>query len=195
VKPAEKLLALVLTVLACAVLSGCGTPPDQTVSDFMKALKALRADEMRKYVASGADEELLPFQESDPSDDPWIQAMMGRVTYQVQKPVINKNSATVPVAITCVDLVRVMTNMLPDLFSLAFGSAFSDEPEMDMDRTATQLLMNSISDPNAPMVTTNMEFNLTKSQKGWLIVFDDSTGDALANAITGNLGTFSEPWR
>ena len=87
-----------------------------------------------------------------------------------------------------------MTNMLPDLFSLALGSAFSDEPEMDMDRTATQLLVNSVNDPNAPMVTTNMEFNLTKSKKGWLIVFDDTTGDALANAITGNLGTFSALW-
>ena len=87
-----------------------------------------------------------------------------------------------------------MTNMLPDLFSLALGSAFSDEPEMDMDRTATQLLVNSVNDPNAPMVTTNMEFNLTKSKKGWLILCDDTTGDALANAITGNLGTFSALW-
>jgi hypothetical protein len=194
VKPANRLLALVLTITACAALSGCGAPPDQVVSDFMKAVTAMQADEMRKYVASSADEEFLPFQESDPSSDPWIQAVMDRITYEVQKPVISKNSATVPVTITCVDLVRVMTNMLPDLFSLALGSAFGDEPEMDMDRTATQLLVNSINDPNAPMVTTNMEFNLTKGKKGWLIVFDDATGDALANAITGNLGTFTELW-
>jgi hypothetical protein len=48
--------------------------------------------------------------------------------------------------------------------------------------------MNAIiTDPNAPMTTSEVVINLTKQDGKWLIVADDN----LTNALTGNINKLS----
>lgn len=44
-------------------------------------------------------------------------------------------------------------------------------------------MLNSINDPNAPKIKTNITVKLVKGDNGWLIEPDEE----LANALSGNL--------
>lgn len=86
---------------------------------------------------------------------------------------------------TSIDLgkitIKTIDKILPNLIDEAFSQGKIDEKKQQA--VIIQHMLNSINDPNAPKIKTNINVKLVKGDKGWLIEPDEE----LANALSGNL--------
>lgn len=180
---------LVLLVLSLA-LPACSAPPDKTVTEFMDAMKALDKEEMAKYIILEGDQSLdSALKTDDPTGAEVLRTIFDKMTYQVDKATVSGDDATAPVKITCVDMTTVIAGVMSKAMGLALATAFGDdETGMDVQAMTEQMLINALTDPNAPMTTQSVSLPLKKVQGKWLIVWDDQSSDAFMNAATGNLG-------
>lgn len=182
-------VVLLIGLLLVLFVAGCGAPPDQTVTKFLEALTNADVQEMAKHVheegGTTLDSELT--WESD-KDREMAKVLFGRISYKIGNRSVNKDTATVSVAITCVDVPRVLADTFSKVLPIAIASAFGGEAEEQTQALLEQTLENAIRDPNAPMTTVETTFNLKKIDGRWLIVFDEKSAGEFLNAITGNLG-------
>ncbi len=86
---------------------------------------------------------------------------------------------------TSIDLGKITTKtideILPNLIDEAFSQGKIDEKKQQA--VIIQHMLNSINDPNAPKIKTNITVKLVKGDNGWIIEPDEE----LANALSGNL--------
>ncbi len=185
----RKLMCVFVILLSTVFLVGCSAPPDQTVSKFLDALKTTNATEMAKYVQK-EDTTVLEseFKWDTPEDEEMARTLFGKISYEMAKPAISKDTATVSVDVTCLDMPRILSDAISKAFPMAIASAFSDEDDTQIQAMFEQMLENAIKDPNAPMTTVKTTLNLKKTDGKWLIVFDEKSSNEFLNAITGNLG-------
>jgi len=180
----RRLISSILMVFILLTVVGCSSSqPDEIVNTFLKA--AVKADylTMAKLVR-GADANIFYTPEDEGAQEV-IEAILGRVTYQVGEKQISGNTATVKAKIVAPDLLRITALALPELMSMAFAMFFSQEvaSQDEIDALFMQYFENAIKDPEAPMVESNISIKLEKKGAGWVIVPDDE----LANALTGNM--------
>jgi hypothetical protein len=86
-------------------------------------------------------------------------------------------------------MVRVVTDVMNQIIPLAFASALDENSNDEkVEELTDQYFNNTISDPNAPTVTSEVTVKLLKEKGGWLIDPDDD----LLNAMTGNADKLAE---
>jgi len=106
-------------------------------------------------------------------------------TYEIGDKKVEGDKAEVSVKITAPDLLRITSKAIGELLSMAFAMAFSEgQSQEETDAFLLQYFENAINDPNAPMTTSEIKVILEKKEGSWIVKPDD----ALANALTGNMG-------
>lgn len=182
----QKRLLIAIALLLLVTVTGCSTmPPDTVTKNFLSALQTSDFERAATYVV---DSNPLALKKNLPGKDEKSEqigkSLLSKATYEVGAVKKTGDQATVSVKVTAIDVVRVATKAMSELMPMAFAAAFSkDKSKQDMDAMMNQYLENSISDPQAPKVTTDVNVNLVKTKDGWKI---GSNNDELFNAITGN---------
>lgn len=159
-------------------------PPNKVVKGFLDSMIATDYEEAIKVVQGADTDTLDDILEEDGSEE-IIDAILNRVTYQIGEQEVSGNSATVAVKITAPDLLRITTQGLSEIMSIALAAAFSEEgsTEEEMNALFVQYFENAIKDPGAPMVESDIKIKLEKENSKWMIVPDEE----LAHALTGNI--------
>ncbi len=185
----RKVICVFVILLSAVFLVGCSALPDQTVSKFLDALKAANGTEMAKYVQK-EDTAILEseFEWDTPEDEEMAKTLFGKISYEIAEPDISKDTATVSVDVTCLDMPRILSDAISKVFPMAIASALGDEDDIETQAMFEQILENAVKDPNAPMTTVETTLNLKKIDGKWLIVFDEKSSSEFLNAVTGNLG-------
>ena len=179
----RKTISYILISLVLIASTGCaGASPDTAVKSFMEAMIKADFTTAAKYI-SGDVNELINAPEAEEADQ-LVKAIFTKLSYQLGENKVTGNTATVEAKITAPDLAtitaKVLLEVMPTLFSLAFSGGGSEEQ-------AETLIMESfqkhIDDKEAPMLTTDVTIHLEKADKNWIIKADD----AFINALTGSL--------
>ncbi len=174
----KNLLAAAMCILlflttACADSSS----PETVTGNFFNALKESDLSKAKKYVVNTDIEGALP-------DKEIAKLILAKIEYKITETSINGDKATVKADITAPDMMGITASTVNEMIPLAFATVFSAEtsPE-EIDKLVDKYLINSISDDNAPMTTTQTNINLVKTKGGWKI---SQANDELYRAITGN---------
>lgn len=175
---------IVLVLLLSAV--GCSSthPPDRVVRTFLDTMVKGDFEEAAK-LAGGANmqKDVLQTTENKQSEQ-LARAILARVKYELGDKRVEGEKAIVNVKVTAPDLLRITSKAVGELLPMAFAMAFSqDQSQEKTDALFQQYFENAINDPNAPMVTSDVQIKLQKKDGSWVVVPDES----FVNAITGNM--------
>lgn len=186
---ARRLSVLVLIAFMFCI-TGCDlfAPPKNTVESFMAAVEKGDLTSAAQYVVPNGNLQGTIDKSNDPESEKMIKAIFTKVSHKIVSTTKTGDKAQVTTSITSPDLLRITSTVMGQMMPLAFAAAFSEDSSQDnMDQLVEQYMMNAITDPNAPMTTTEVVINLTKQNGKWLIVADDN----LVNAMAGNIGKLS----
>lgn len=171
---------ILLTLTACS----SGPSPSDISKQFLKYLNEADYEKVAILVDKSDTSEI---KDRIPGDDKSAEKigklMLSKFSYVIGESKIDGDKATVNVKVTSLDMLRIVSKTISEIMPLAFASAFSNDGSQDMDSLMEQYMLNSMSDPNAPIISTNTVINLVKTDKGWKVSQDN---DELFNAITGN---------
>ena len=185
----RKIVVLLTALFLALFVASCSAPPEQTVTKFLEALRNADVEEMGRHVhGEGGTPLASEVTWESEKDREMAKMLFGRISYKIENRSVTKDTATVSVAITCVDVPRVLADTFSKVLPIAIAAAFGGETQEDTQALVEQTLENAIRDPNAPMTTVETTFNLKKISGKWLIVFDEKSSGEFLNAITGNLG-------
>lgn len=174
-------LAFLFTAAACS----SGPSPTDVSKGFLGALKEANYEKAGSYVDK-SDTSVIKSKipGKDENSEKIGKIMLSKFTFEVGESKIDGDKATVKVKITSLDMVRIVSKTMSEIMPLAFASAFSSNGQQNINNLLEQHILNSMSDPKAPMTTTDTIINLIKTKDGWKIAQDN---DELFNAITGNV--------
>lgn len=177
--------------LFAVTLSGCRLSPEKTVEEFLDGFRAADTVKMRNCVLDegGWKIDSLYEEYQGAAEMELARTILSKLTYSIQRPTMDRNTATVPVRLTSVDLLTLFADLMEEYYRAAYAYAYgewNDEPVGDL---YTRITINAMNGLDVPMTTTNVEFSLTKKGGKWLIVLDDRLCFSLGYAIIGNLGS------
>lgn len=161
-------LVLSFVLLGTAVM-GCGGPdPKVAVGGFYTALQKGEFVKAATLM-EGAKPEPLDF--GDSGAEEMARSIFASLKCAIGQGVkVSGEYATVQVAVTGPDLVRIiataMTKAMPVLLAAAFGSA---SQQATAQVQAEAIFRDAFTDPQAPMVTSETTLKLRKVDGKWLI--------------------------
>lgn len=174
-------LTLVFSMAACA--DSNFPKAEESVNGFFKALSEADLETARTYCISDSDN----FKFTDPQEEKMIKLIVQKAKHEIVSSTEDGNTATVKVKVTNLDMEKifedVMTNLMGEVFDATLeGKEYSDEETTEL---TLKYLEESMSKPDAPVVTNELDVTLNKDtgKKIWVIRDDD----AFVSGITGNL--------
>ncbi|MCC5422641.1 DUF4878 domain-containing protein [Clostridium botulinum] len=182
----KKLMPIIFIAILSISLTGCSPKPDETVKVFFGALKQQDIKKASTFINVNSFYKELKVDEFDSKEqEKIVKAVLSKFDYSLGDVEKNGNTATAKVSVTSIDLgkitIETIDKVLPNLIDEAFSKGKIDEKKQQA--VIIQHMLNSINDPNAPKIKTNINVKLVKGDKGWLIEPDEE----LANALSGNL--------
>ncbi|GAA0081615.1 DUF4878 domain-containing protein [Clostridium sporogenes] len=182
----KKLMPVIFITLLSISLTGCSPKPDETVKGFFGALKQQDIKKASTFINVNSFYKELKVDEFDSKEqEKIVKAVLSKFDYSLGDVEKNGHTATAKVSVTSIDLGKITTKtideILPNLIDEAFSKGKIDEKKQQA--VIIQHMLNSINDPNAPKIKTNITVKLVKGDNGWLIEPDEE----LANALSGNL--------
>ncbi|KEJ01479.1 hypothetical protein N494_11095 [Clostridium botulinum A2B7 92] len=182
----KKLMPIIFIAILSISLTGCSQKPDETVKGFFGALKQQDIKKASTFINVNSFYKELKVDEFDSKEqEKIVKAVLSKFDYSLGDVEKNGNTATAKVSVTSIDLgkitIKTIDKVLPNLIDEAFSKGKIDEKKQQA--VIIEHMLNSINDPNAPKIKTNINVKLVKGDKGWLIEPDEE----LANALSGNL--------
>ncbi|KGO13823.1 hypothetical protein [Clostridium botulinum] len=182
----KKLMPIIFIAILSISLTGCSPKPDETVKGFFGALKQQDIKKASTFINANSFYKELKVDEFDSKEqEKIVKAVLSKFDYSLGDVEKNGNTATAKVSVTSIDLgkitIKTIDKILPNLIDEAFSQGKIDEKKQQA--VIIQHMLNSINDPNAPKIKTNINVKLVKGDKGWLIEPDEE----LANGLSGNL--------
>lgn len=177
------MLLLLLFTFSTSLIA-CAAPPDKTVNSFFTSLQKGDIKNATTYLVSSTSNKNT-FTYNSPEQEKIIQQIFSKLKCEIVSSSVEGNTATVKTKVTAPDLTRITTKMISELLPALFVQALSgDNAQQDNDKLFEQYFINSISDPNVSLTTSEIDIKLIKdkNKKTWLIQPDDN----LSNAMTGN---------
>lgn len=192
----KKFFAALVAVLMSFSFAACSATkvesPETVVKNYLDGLAKADFETVDKYSNSSIYNALIEAEKEDgavPEEDSemdkeFIKAMLGNLQYTINSSTEDGDTATVNATIKNINMSDVMSNMIGQLFALAF-SGISEE---EMEAKTEELLLSSINENKDNLLEKEVSINLEKTEEGWIIVMDDDFQDA----ITGGLFSYSE---
>lgn len=176
-------LSVFLVILMTFSLMGCSQPkPEESVNKFFENLKKGDFKTASNYIGNDKNGTSLF---SDNKEEALTKQIFSKVSCEVVSSSVQGDNAVVKTKVTSPDLVKITGNMITELLPKIMSMAFSGGTKEDSEKMVNDYYAKSLSDPNAPKTTSEVNINLVmdKEKKIWIIKGDD----ALLNALTGNL--------
>lgn len=177
------IFVLILSLTACAEQNY--PKPEETVKKFFDALSTSDFKTAESYTASGSASGQFTF--ADPNEEKLAKLTFSKTSYELISSEEAGDKATVKIKITGLDMAIIFENMMTDLIdqmaeATLNGEEITDEKSQEM---TMQYLEESISNPDAPVLTKELTVTLNKDKgkKMWLLVVDE----AFMSVITGNM--------
>ncbi|KEI01521.1 DUF4878 domain-containing protein [Clostridium botulinum] len=181
----KKLIPLLFVIILTFSLTGCGTKPTKTTENFFNALKQQDIETASSLLQNNTSKKQLKY--DDAEQEKIVKSVFSKMDYTLGDITETGNTATVKVSITSIDLPKITTKIITDLFPTMMAQAFSQEKvdEKKQDTMVFQSMLNSVNEHNAPKTKTDVTIKLVKGNNGWII----EPTDELLNALTGNFYT------
>lgn len=178
----KKFIPLLLISIFTISLTGCGTSPQKTAEKFLDSLKQQDLATASSLLQNNTSKKGLKY--NDAEQEKLVKSVFSKINYTLGDVTENTNTATVKLIITSIDLPKITTKIITDLFPTMMAQAFSEQKvdEKKQDSMIFQNMINSINNPEAPKTKTDVVIKLIKGDNGWLI----EPTDELLNALTGN---------
>lgn len=158
--------------------------PKVVVTDFLNNIQANNTDIAIQYLANPNDNTISSFNNvKTQTDQDTIKQIFSKIKYEIISSSRTSKSAVVKAKITSLDLPSIFNQTITESMGMAFANAFSNKSENDTQNMFSQILLNKVSSPNAPLVVTEVDINLVK-RDGKLLI---DANENLYNALTGNL--------
>lgn len=184
--PSRYLLILV-TITFILSMVACTNPDfpkaEESVNGFFKSLSEADLKTAESYCASDTSN----FTFADPQEEQLAKLIFSKTKHEIASSVEEGDTATVKVKVTNLDLQKIFEEMFGKVFDETFNSALEGEEISDeeMEEKTMQYLKESMSNPDAPVLTNEFEITLNKDNGKKMWVIQDN--DALINNLTGNL--------
>lgn len=153
--------------ICLTLLFGCTrSNPKDVLSMYLDASLHSRYEEAYSHISSG-DKAVKSLEEysSAQEDNPFAQAFVSKISYEIKDVSVTGNRAKANVEITMPDL----SGMFMDVMGAAFASAFGDKhDEKEIERRLAEKYKNK----DMPMTTRNESFTLVKEKGGWKVFLD-----------------------
>lgn len=181
----KKLMPLLFVIIFVISLTGCGTQPTKTVEKFLNALKQQDIKTASSLSLNRTCKKELKYDNSE--QEKIIKSVLSKMDYTLGDITETDNYATIKVSITSIDLAKITTKIITDLFPTIMAETFSQEKidEKKQDTMIYESMLNSINNPNAPKTKTDVTIKLLKDNNDWMIELTDE----LLNILTGNFYT------
>ncbi|MHB8077553.1 DUF5105 domain-containing protein [Desulfosporosinus fructosivorans] len=184
--PSRCLLILVIITLVFS-MAGCTKTnfpkAEESVNGFFKSLSEADLKTAESYCASDSGN----FTFADPQEEKLAKLIFSKTKHEIVSSVEAGETATAKVKVTNLDLQKIFEGILGKVMDEALNSAFEGEEISDekMEENMMKYLEESISKPDAPVLTNELEITLNKDKAKKMWVIQDN--DALVNNLTGNL--------
>lgn len=178
-------LTIVLSLLLAACSSTPSSAPRDTVRGFFDAMKTGDLETAEKYVATENNDfkNELSMDEDGLSDE-ILKNIFSHLAYDIKSEKTDGDQAFLDTAVTSLDLIQVITQVMEDVIPEALSSiSFDEENGDDIDAMVGQFLSDAISNPEAPTIVTDVKISLERIDGQWLINPDDD----LLSAMIGNV--------
>lgn len=176
----NKTLKIMAVILFSVSLVACGAKPDATVKNFFTSAQKSDIVSMESYISK--DKTKDSFKYTDANQEKIVKSVLSKVSYTIVSSSVTGKNAVVKTKVTSIDLPKIYSKLIADMLPKLLTQAISGQ-KSDTQAQIMTSFSNSINDPNAPKTTTDVDINLVKGDKGWLIEGNDD----LQNALTGNM--------
>lgn len=174
-------LTLVFSMTACSDSSF--PKAEESVNGFFKALNEADLETATSYCASGSDN----FTFTDPQEEKFMKLLVQKAQYEIISSAEKGNTAMVTVKVTNLDLEKIFEEMMTKVTDEVFDAALEGRDISDDE--ATEMTMNyleeGMSNPDAPVVTNELNITLNKDSGKKIWVIEDN--EDFVNGITGNI--------
>lgn len=156
---------------------------EESVTGFFKALSEADLKTVETYCASDSGN----FKFTDPKEEKLVKLMFSKTECEILSSVEEGDTATVKVKVTNMDLQKIFEEMFGKIFEEAFDSALEggEVSDEDSEEKIMKYLEESMSKPDAPVLTNEFDITLNKDNGKKIWVIKDN--EALMNNLTGNL--------
>lgn len=152
---------------------------DTVVESFLTAFQKADYTSASEYIMGSTLKT-----EFDTAKQQIIDAIATSMTYEdIEVKSQSDNTAEVTAKITSLNGNEIINDIMPDVISLAFAYAFSDNGEEQLQNKVNELTINAFTAEDAPKSTTEYTFQLSKTEDGWKIVSDTELMDCLTGGM------------
>jgi hypothetical protein len=166
------------------LLVGCGKKPEETVNEFLTAMKSGDYATAQKLTTS----EITTLKEGIEQEPEFIKALLERMSYKVLEPTSEGGKAQVEVEFTAVDIAPIMEEAMAEMITLMLGELDGASDEV-LEAKLRSIVMDMVKDPAAQMTTAKVTLELEKAGGDWKIAVNENNEVALADALTGGYAT------
>jgi len=186
-KKAGLRLSLLVTIALIGILStACAPKPKDVVKDLIDTLKKGDYDKAQQYMIleqSGLDFEGI---KNDQLLKELYSKIFANLQYEVLETKSNKDSATVTLKTTNLDMDKITKEAVAEIFSQQLANAFSNTGEELSEDDVIKLIIKKMDDPSAQKVIIQDEIELRKDPNDNKLKVINN--DKFAYTIAGNIG-------
>lgn len=200
----KKYLAVILALILCLSLAGCGSKrasAESVVENGIKAFQSADQEAIQQYWGD-TDFTDIPTEESSSEDDVYGQELLEKLasnlTYQITESSEDEStgSATVTVEFTNIDMGVIVPEWIGDIFTQAFGYAFLPEDQQPSEEELNTMYMDSLNsaiDNHADDFVTNaVDITLSLVDDEWKINATDDVIDAMVGGMMTSLSSLGD---
>ena len=193
----KKTLCLGLAIAMALGLAGCAQreSAQSVVQKAIDSVKTMDVETMQSYWGNDQFKDIDNSGADAESDDESLSMMtlfVKNLDYQIIESNEEKETATVKVQITNLDMSSIMSDFMSEAFKEALSYAFLPEEQRptdeDMNKMSNDILTNLLEREDNPKVTNTVDITLSLRDNQWVI---NPSADAV-DAMLGGISSFSE---
>ncbi len=197
----KKLLSIVLVMFMVFVLVGCGpAKPEDTVSDFFKAVKVFDTKAIAVTLSDGKPEDIVDgnvFKEEDENSafTDMIKNNMKKLTYKITDTKIDGDKAVVSVSCKYVDAGPLLKATFEEYITKVFETAFSgvEMTQTEVDKLLGDIMLEQRKKIPETFKEKDIKIDLIKKDDKWVInKVNDDLLDVIMSGLSSAFAGFSE---
>ncbi|MEA4895787.1 MAG: hypothetical protein VB064_11065 [Oscillospiraceae bacterium] len=197
----KKILYLGISLALFLILVGCG-PKESAQSIVQKAIESVKIMDVEAMQNYWGERQFKDVDSSEATTDSEAQSkamlalLVKNLDYQIIEANEEKDTATVKVQITNIDMSSIMSEFVSQAVKEALSDAFLPEEQQpsqeEMDKKYSDILVTLLDRKDNPKVTNTVYITLSLVDNQWVIVPNEEAVDAMLGGINSFSGAMNE---
>ena len=200
----KKYLAVILALILCLSLAGCGSKRASAESVVENGIRAFQSADQKAIQQYWGDTDFtdVPTEETPSEDDVYGQELLEKLASNLTNQVTGSSedestgSATITVEFTNIDMGVIVPEWIGDIFTQTFGYAFLPEDQQPSEEELSSMYMDSLNsaiDNHADdFVTNTVDITLSLVEDEWKINATDDVIDAMVGGMMTSLSSLGD---